>query len=87
AARPFAAPGGEVTLAFSVGVAFMRPPQELTDEELVAAAEEALASARAAGGNRIAFDRLHGLVRLEERREEERQLPPAVGDVEASEAS
>ena len=29
--------------------------------------EEALTSARAAGGNRIAFDRLHGLARLEER--------------------
>jgi len=37
----------------------------LTGDELLASAEEALASARAAGGNRIAFDRLHGLARLD----------------------
>jgi hypothetical protein len=42
---------------------------ELTADELLAAADEALASARAAGGNKIAFDRLHGLIRLDERRD------------------
>jgi hypothetical protein len=46
----------------------MRAGAGLTDEELLASADEALASARAAGGNRIAFDRAHGLVRLEGRR-------------------
>ena len=40
----------------------------------MAAAEEALASARAAGGNRIAFDRLHGLARLDGERAAE--TPP-----------
>jgi hypothetical protein len=40
---------------------------ELTPDELLAAADEALASARAAGGNRIAFDRMHGLMRIDER--------------------
>jgi len=41
----------------------------MSDEELLVAVDEALASAKAAGGNRIAFDRLHGLARLDERRE------------------
>jgi PleD family two-component response regulator len=52
----------------SIGVAFMRAGAGLTDEELLAATDEALASARFAGGNRIAFDRAHGLIRLEGRR-------------------
>ncbi len=61
--------GGPVELAVSIGVALMRPGTEISDDELLAAADEALASARAAGGNRIAFDRNHGLARLEERRD------------------
>ena len=68
-ARPIATDAGELTIAVSIGVAFMRPGMHLTADELLAAADEALASARAAGGNRIAFDRQHGFVRLEERRE------------------
>jgi diguanylate cyclase (GGDEF)-like protein len=67
-ARPIATDAGELTIAVSIGVAFMRPGMHLTADELLAAADEALASARAAGGNRIAFDRQHGFVRLEERR-------------------
>ena len=67
-ARPIATSSGEITVRISIGVAFMRAGMGLTDEELLAAADEALASARAAGGNRIAFDRMHGLMRLEERR-------------------
>lgn len=58
---------GEITVSLSIGIALMRPGMTLTGEELLAAAEEALASARAAGGNRIAFDRLHGLARLDDR--------------------
>jgi diguanylate cyclase (GGDEF)-like protein len=58
---------GEVTVGLSIGIALMRPGMTLTGDELLAAAEEALASARAAGGNRIAFDRLHGLARIDER--------------------
>jgi diguanylate cyclase (GGDEF)-like protein len=65
--RPIATEGGELTIGISIGVAFMRPGMSLTSDELLAAADEALASARAAGGNRIAFDRHHGLARLEER--------------------
>lgn len=57
---------GEITVGLSIGVALMRPGMTLSGDELLAAAEEALASARAAGGNRIAFDRLHGLARLDE---------------------
>ena len=66
--RPVGTEAGEVAISVSIGVAFVRPGMSLSDEEVLAAAEEALASARAAGGNRIAFDRLHGLVRIDERR-------------------
>jgi diguanylate cyclase (GGDEF)-like protein len=66
-ARPISTEAGELTIGISIGVAFMRPGMSLTSDELLAAADEALASARAAGGNRIAFDRHHGLARLEER--------------------
>jgi diguanylate cyclase (GGDEF)-like protein len=66
-ARPISTEAGELTIGISIGVAFMRPGMSLTSDELLAAADEALASARAAGGNRIAFDRHHGLARLEGR--------------------
>jgi diguanylate cyclase (GGDEF)-like protein len=78
-ARPVSTDAGEVTISVSIGVAFVRPGMALSDEELLAAAEEALASARAAGGNRIAFDRLHGLVRLDERRADADADPPVRG--------
>jgi diguanylate cyclase (GGDEF)-like protein len=74
--RPMLTDAGELTLSVSIGVAFMRPGMELSADELLAAADEALASARAAGGNRIAFDRRHGLVRLEERRMKRDPSPP-----------
>lgn len=66
--RPVATDRGEMTVRLSIGIALMRPGTTLSGEELLAAAEEALASAKAGGGNRIAFDRLHGLARLDERR-------------------
>jgi diguanylate cyclase (GGDEF)-like protein len=58
---------GEVAATLSIGIALMRPGMTMDGDEVLAAVEEALASARAPGGNRIAFDRLHGLARLEER--------------------
>jgi diguanylate cyclase (GGDEF)-like protein len=67
--RPVSSAAGEITLRVSIGVAFVRPGMTMSDEELLVAVDEALASAKAAGGNRIAFDRLHGLARLDERRE------------------
>ncbi len=67
---------GEITVSLSIGIALMRPGMTLTGEELLTAAEEALASARAAGGNRIAFDRLHGLARLDGGQ----QVPGAASD-------
>ncbi len=70
--RQFSTDRGELTVSLSIGIALMRPGMTLSGEELLAAAEEALASAKAAGGNRIAFDRLHGLARLDERRHEVR---------------
>lgn len=67
-ARPVDTPAGPLTVTVSLGVALMRPGMDLDDEGLLAAADEALASARRGGGNRIAFDRRHGFVRLDEAR-------------------
>lgn len=78
--RSFSTDRGELTVRLSIGIALMRPGMTLSGEELLAAAEEALASAKAAGGNRIAFDRLHGLARLDERR---REVPPDDAAAEA----
>jgi diguanylate cyclase (GGDEF)-like protein len=75
--RPFSTERGEMTVAISIGIALMRAGMTFSGEELLAAAEEALASAKAAGGNRIAFDRLHGLARLDERRPEGTGRPGA----------
>ena len=69
--RPVAVGTGQVEVTASVGVAVMRPTDDLDADGLLARVDEALASARRAGGNRIALDRLHGLARLEEHR------PPA----------
>lgn len=66
--RPLDLGEGEIQVAVSIGIALMRPGMTLSDDQLLASVEEALASARAAGGNRIAFDRLHGLARLDKRR-------------------
>ena len=79
--RPLGLGGDETPVAVSIGIVLMRPGMTLTDDQLLAAVEEALASARAAGGNRIAFDRLHGLARLDERRH------PDATDADAPRAS
>jgi diguanylate cyclase (GGDEF)-like protein len=81
-ARPVSTRAGEITVRVSIGVAFVRPGMTMSDEELLVAVDEALASAKAAGGNRIAFDRLHGLARLDERRESPR-ADAGDGDAEA----
>ena len=65
--RSIAVGDAQLTPTASVGVAVMRPGDELDVDGLLARADEALASARRAGGNRIALDRLHGLARLEDR--------------------
>ena len=74
--RPISVEGEQVRATMSVGVAVMRAGEDLDLDGLLARVEEALASAKRAGGNRIALDRLHGLVRLEDRRSEP---PPASG--------
>jgi diguanylate cyclase (GGDEF)-like protein len=68
--RPISTGKGEVSVTVSIGVTTMRSRQELTADTLLAWADEAVASARAGGGNVIAYDRLHGLARLDERRGE-----------------
>lgn len=80
---------GRAAVSASIGIALMRPGMSLSDEELLASAEEALASAKAAGGNRIAFDRLHGLARLDERRKPDSGSGAAesAGDVDEADAT
>ena len=85
--RPVALAGTEVRLTASFGVAVMRPGEELDADGLLARADEALASAKRGGGNRIALDRLHGLARLEERQTahgHEAAEAPDAGDRDAS---
>lgn len=65
AERPIPVGGADVGISVSVGVAVMRAGEDLDLDGLLARAEEALSSARSAGGDRIALDRLHGLARLE----------------------
>lgn len=85
AGRPLAIDGHEVSVTISAGVSIMRAGEELDRDRLLARAEEALASARAAGGNAVALDRLHGLARLAEPRpdagsDDEPSTPEAAGD-------
>jgi diguanylate cyclase (GGDEF)-like protein len=61
---------GEVRVTVSIGVTTMRSRQDISADTLLSWADEAVASARAGGGNVIAYDRLHGLARLDERRPE-----------------
>jgi diguanylate cyclase (GGDEF)-like protein len=70
----------EVTVTVSVGVTTMLPGADLDMDGLLAQAQEALDSARSAGGNRIALDRQHGLARLEDPHPDE---PEAAGDRDA----
>jgi diguanylate cyclase (GGDEF)-like protein len=65
AGQPVETPAGPVAVTASIGISLMRAGTELTVDELLGRAEEALRSAQAGGGNRIAYDRLHGLARLE----------------------
>lgn len=65
--RPVAVGDAQLDLTASIGVAVMRPGEDLDLDGLLGRVGEALASAKGAGGNRIALDRLHGLARLEDR--------------------
>jgi diguanylate cyclase (GGDEF)-like protein len=71
--RPVSTGRGEVPVTVSIGVTTMRSRQDISADTLLAWADEAVASARAGGGNVIAYDRLHGLARLDERRPIEEQ--------------
>ena len=73
--RPIAVDATQVVISVSIGVAVMRPGEDLDLDGLMARVDEAMASARSAGGDRIALDRLHGLARLEQR---------SVGDPDAT---
>ncbi|MGZ8564154.1 MAG: GGDEF domain-containing protein [Candidatus Limnocylindria bacterium] len=66
ALRPVGVGDAELRITASVGVAVLRSGEDLDVDGLLARATEALASAKRAGGNRIALDRLHGLARLED---------------------
>ena len=64
AQRPIAVGDSTLSVSVSIGVATMRPGEDLDVDGLLARVQEALESARSAGGDRIALDRLHGLARL-----------------------
>lgn len=74
--RPIITQAGPLSITVSIGVAMMRPAMELTVDELLGRADEALHSARKAGGNCIAFDRLHGLARIDPGRRSDPAAPP-----------
>jgi diguanylate cyclase (GGDEF)-like protein len=69
--RPVSTGKGEVEVTVSIGVTTMRSRQDTSADTLLSWADEAVASARAGGGNVIAYDRLHGLARLDELRPDE----------------
>jgi diguanylate cyclase (GGDEF)-like protein len=79
--RPIVIGDLEISISMSGGVAVMRPGEELDVDGLLARAAEALSSARSAGGDRIALDRLHHPVRLE--RHDDEELASDVTDREA----
>jgi diguanylate cyclase (GGDEF)-like protein len=64
--RPISIGDVQARVTISVGVTTMRPGEDLDVDALLARGQEALDSARGAGGDRIALDRLHGLARLED---------------------
>ena len=66
ALRPIAVGDSLARVTVSIGVATMRPGEDIDLDAVLARVEEALTSARAAGGDRIGLDRLHGLARLED---------------------
>ncbi len=87
-ARPVQTNAGPVHMTVSIGITVVRDGvSDGDDHELLARAEEALNSARAAGGNRIAFDRTHGLARLEERAHADTDDPGPDGSVESDAGS
>ena len=65
--RPFATERGDLSVKVSIGVALMAPGMTIGGEDLLAAAEEALQAAKIAGGNRVTFDRVLGVARLDAR--------------------
>ncbi len=71
AARSLTVGEVEQRVTVSVGVTTMRPGEDLDVDGLLARGQEALDSARSAGGDRIALDRQHGLARLEDRSQTE----------------
>jgi diguanylate cyclase (GGDEF)-like protein len=64
--RPVVVDEAPVRVTVSVGVATVPAGEDIDLDGLLARVDEALASARSAGGDRIALDRLHGFARLED---------------------
>ena len=85
--RPISLPDADVAISVSVGVAVMVPGEDLGVDDLLARGEEALTSARQAGGDRIALDRVHGPGRLPSRGKDETDRPALAGEPRAEEGS
>jgi diguanylate cyclase (GGDEF)-like protein len=71
ALRPIHIGDADIPVTVSIGVATMRSGEDLDLDGVLARVQEALDSARGAGGDRIALDRLHGLARLESRSDDD----------------
>jgi diguanylate cyclase (GGDEF)-like protein len=74
--RPVTVGDDLLTPTASVGVAVMRPGEDLAFDGLLPWTDEALPPPKRAGGNRIALDRLHGLARLEDHQSPRPQSRP-----------
>lgn len=82
ALRPIGVGDVELRVTASIGVAIMRSGEGLDVDGLLSRAEEALASAKRAGGARVALDRLHGLARLEDHRPPEHRRDDSAADAD-----
>ena len=82
ALRPVVVGDAELRITASIGLAVMRAGEDLDTDGLLARAGEALESAKRAGGDRIALDRLHGLARLDDHRATGSQAPDSADDAD-----
>jgi diguanylate cyclase (GGDEF)-like protein len=82
ALRPVSVGDAALRITASVGVGVMRAAEDLDVDGLLGRAAETLASAKRAGGDRIALDRPDGVARLEDRRPPDARAPDSADDAD-----
>lgn len=82
ALRPVSVGDAELHITASVGVGIMRAAEDLDVDGLLARATATLASAKRAGGDRIALDRPGGIARLEDHRPPDARAPDNADDAD-----